>query len=228
MKTSTAGDLHCFAVSQQNGEISPQQEKSESNNTHCKPREERVWSVFGSSINTVSLLQSGQAGKPSVTFLNNSLSIIVIRRPRNNFTSNVWRESGAGCWIFGVNLRKWLDGLVLEVLLEETGPSVPPLCEVKFWDAGVTIRAGHKESVNILMARWLARKHWFEECENFYVKRAFYKSAMSHRGYLIAFCLRKHFCLGQREEYTWHRLLLYGVFREYPAIPTHNHYFPIT
>lgn len=34
MKTSTARDWHCCTVSQQKGEISPQQEKSESNNTH--------------------------------------------------------------------------------------------------------------------------------------------------------------------------------------------------
>lgn len=46
MKTSTARDRHCCAVSQQKGEISPQREESESNNTHSKPKEERVWSVL--------------------------------------------------------------------------------------------------------------------------------------------------------------------------------------
>lgn len=126
MKTSTARDLHCCAVSQQKGEISPQQEKSESNNTQSKPKEERVWSVLVHlSTPSFSSRQSRQAGKPSVTFLNISLSIFVTRCQQNDFTPNVQREICGEWWVFGVNFRKWLDKAVLDFYFKRAVPRSP-------------------------------------------------------------------------------------------------------
>lgn len=70
-------DWHCCTVSHQEGEISPRQEKSESNNTQQTQRRKSL-EYIGSSINTISFFQAVHAGKPSVTFLNNSPSIFVI------------------------------------------------------------------------------------------------------------------------------------------------------
>lgn len=135
---------------------------------------------------------------------------------------NLWRMLD-----FGVNLRKWLDRLSWRFDFKKPVPRSPccVMLNSKNWG---NCNSRHKENVNILTVQWLARRHWFEECEDFYVKRAFYKSAMSHRGYLIAFCLRKHFCLsvqsgGYTQRYTRYSQLLYGIFREYPAIPAYSH-----
>ena len=89
MKTSTARDRHCCAVSQQTGEISPRQEKV-NQTTHTANLKKKEFGVYWFIYQHHHPLQ-GRAGgeKPSVTFLNNSLSIFVIRCRRNDFTSNV-------------------------------------------------------------------------------------------------------------------------------------------
>lgn len=68
MKISTARDRHRCAVSKQKGELSPPQEKSDSSNTHRRPKEERVWSVLV-HLSAPLLSFQDSAGRKTITHI---------------------------------------------------------------------------------------------------------------------------------------------------------------
>lgn len=140
MKTCTAWDWLCCAMSHQKGEISPLQERSESNNTRQTERKKEFgvyWFIYQHHL----FFEAKRTGKLSVTFLNNSPSIFVIRCWQNDFTSNVYREICGECWIFVVNRGKWVELLSWRFYFKNTVPRSPCLLRTE-----VTVTASTKRT----------------------------------------------------------------------------------
>lgn len=165
-------DRHCCTMSHQEGEISPRQEKSESNNTQQTQRRKSL-EYIGSSINTISLFQAEHAGKPSVTFLNNSPSIFVITMTLLQMCGEKSVESAEGSIV--ENVVSW--GFYFKKAVPSLSPCRVTLNSEKWGNCN----SRHKENINASIERQLAGRLRLEECEDFEVRRAFHKSVMTHR-----------------------------------------------
>lgn len=153
----------------------------------------------GPSINTISLSEETQEGKPSLTLLNNSLSVFVICRPAKMTLLQMSGEKstetlgfffggvGGGSLGGAISGNGW-TGCLGGLTSRERVPRPPSLCEVKFWEIEVAVSAPHKERASTY--RWRRVSLESIDCEDGVKtsmwKKAFYKSAMSHWGYLIA------------------------------------------